>query len=245
MANFFDIQSVFFTFAGYDMSYIEFFGTVFNVWCVWLAARNRILTWPVGLVGIVLYIFLFWQIRLYSDLVEQIYFFGMSFYGWWLWRKSGVRTNNNEPRGTVSAAGTKERIIYALVIAVLTLGMGYGMGHIHLLLPGLFPEAASYPYLDAFTTVMSFAATLLMARKKVDCWYLWILVDIIGIGLYYAKGVKFISAEYVLFLAIALKGLYEWRKDWKEYVVSLIDSKNEGACLGEIHAAACGAPAID
>ena len=81
------IDNVLFTFWGYEMSYIEFFGTIFNLWCVWLVAKSNIMTWPIGIVGIVLFAFLFWQINLYSDFLEQIYFFFMSIYGWWMWSR--------------------------------------------------------------------------------------------------------------------------------------------------------------
>jgi len=85
------------------------------------------------------------------------------------------------------------------------------MGHIHLYMPALFPEKASFPYLDAFTTVMSFAANILMAHKKIECWYLWIAVDVIGIGFISQKGC-FVSLLYLIFLILATKGLFNWRK---------------------------------
>jgi len=87
---------------------------------------------------------------------------------------------------------------------VFTFVFAYVINNLSIRFPNQFPEPASYPYLDSFTTVMSFVATILMARKKVTCWYLRILVDIIGIGLYYVKGVKFISLEYVIFLVLAV-----------------------------------------
>jgi nicotinamide mononucleotide transporter len=213
-----DINTVFFTFLNYPMSYLEFFGTVFNIWCVWLTAKGRISSWGVGIVGIVLYLFLFYQIQLYSDMVEQFYFLVMSFVGWWLWlhpRSDSERAPDKRLR--IGNSGWRTSLAYAAVIVAGTLAMGALMSHIHLLLPRFFPEAASFPYLDAFTTVMSFAATVLMARKKVECWYLWILVDIIGIGLYYTKGVKFISLEYLVFLVLATKGLLEWQAQLRGY----------------------------
>jgi nicotinamide mononucleotide transporter len=64
--------------------------------------------------------------------------------------------------------------------------------------------------MDAFTTVMSFVAMFLMARKKAVSWILWIIVDVIGIWLYFVKDVRFLSLLYVILLGIAIKGLYEW-----------------------------------
>lgn len=211
--SFFDINTVFFTVIGYPMSYIEFFGTVFNIACVWLVARNKISNWAVGIVGIILYMFLFYQIRLYSDLFEQVYFLIMSFVGWYIWlnpkRKAAKEKKGNVP---VTKNSQSENILYAIGITLGSIGLGYFVSKAHILFPVAFPEAASFPYLDAFTTVMSFAATILMAKKRIECWPLWIAVDVIGIGLYFAKGVKFISAEYVLFLILAISGYVQWRK---------------------------------
>jgi len=213
MKYFLDINTVFFTIWDYPMSYIEFFGTVFNLWCVWLTAKGKILSWPVGLVGVVLYGFLFYQIQLYSDLFEQGYFFVTGLWGWWAWAHPRNTAESDEKKELkVSFAGKKTRMIGIVAIVAGTVVMGAAVGNIHLYLPQIFTEPASYPYLDAFTTVMSFAATILMIRKKIDCWYLWIAVDIIGVGLYYAKDVKFISLEYLIFLGLAIAGLLKWQK---------------------------------
>lgn len=199
------------------MSYLEFFGTVFNIWCVYLTAKGKVLSWPVGIVGVVFYLFLFYQIRLYSDFTEQIYYLITSFGGWYLWlhpRNEAETDKNKELK--VSFNGLKSNVIYLIVIATGTAAMTYFMAHINIYFPTLFPEPASYPFLDAFTTVMSFAATILMMKKKVECWYLWILVDIIGIGLYFVKEVRFISLEYLIFLVLATKGLISWRNDYNK-----------------------------
>jgi len=210
--NLFSINNIFFSFHGYQMSYLEFVGTLLNLWSVWLVTKNNVLTWPVGNIAVILFGFLFYQIRLYSDLVEQVYFLITGFYGWWVWlylRKRGMNSRGDLPVTFNSGLSNK---IYIGIIIVGTALMGYAMGHIHLYMPSLFPEKASFPYLDAFTTVMSFAANILMAHKKIECWYLWIAVDIIGIGLYFAKGVVFVSLLYLIFLILATKGLFNWRK---------------------------------
>ena len=77
------------------------------------------------------------------------------------------------------------------------------------------PEPASYPFLDALTTVMSFTATWLMAQKRVECWYYWIAVDLIGIVLYAVKGVRFIALLYVVFLFMAAAGLLGWKREFR------------------------------
>ncbi len=209
----FNINNIFFTVLGYQMSYLEFFGTLFNLWCVWLVTKNKILSWPVGIVGSALFLILFYQIQLYSDLSEQMFYILTGFWGWWLWlhpksKKEEDRFNQLK----VSINPKSINLIYILIIIIATMGLTHFMSNIHLYLPKFFPEPASYPFLDAFTTVTSFVAQILLAKRKVESWYLWILVDIIGIGLYFIKGVVFISLLYFIFLILATKGLLNWRK---------------------------------
>jgi nicotinamide mononucleotide transporter len=107
----------------------------------------------------------------------------------------------------------RKEALSAIGITILgTLALGAFMSRVHLILPSIFPDPADFPYLDAGTTVMSFTATVLMMRRRVDCWTYWIIVDVIGVWLYFVKGVRFISFEYLLFLGMATWGLLSWRK---------------------------------
>lgn len=211
MQNIFDINNIFFTIYGYPMSYLEFFGTIFNIWCVWLVAKKNIWNWPIGIIATVLFLVLFYQIRLYADFFEQIYFLITGFLGWWIWKRE-----TNEKEIKISICSDKERFFYLVVIVSMTLLFGYLMANIHILLPAFFPEPASWVYIDTFTTIVSFVATYLLIAKKVEAWILWILVDIIGIWLYFVKEVRFISFLYLIFLILATKGLMSWYKTWKK-----------------------------
>ena len=174
------------------MSYLELFGTIFNLICVWLVARNNIWNWPIGIVGVVFFGILFYQIQLYSDLIEQGYFLVTGFYGWWAWWY--YKRNKNNPQKTefkITRSKNSQNLMYVAIIVIGSLAMGSIMSNIHNYFPTIFLAPASFPYLDAFTAVLSFTATILMIYKKLECWPLWILVDIIGVGLYFAKGVVF------------------------------------------------------
>lgn len=212
LLRFFDINSTFFTVIGYPMSYIEFFGTLFTIWCVWLTAKAKVLSWPIGIVGTVLYFILFYQIHLYSDLIEQAYFLVTGLIGWWAWTHAGKNDANAEKDLKVKRNTLKENALYVGIIAVGTLVLTYVVMRLNVWLPAYFPEPASLPLLDAFTTVMSFVAQWLLVRKRVESWVLWIIVDVIAVGLYWYKDVKFISLEYVLFCFIAVAGLLKWLK---------------------------------
>jgi nicotinamide mononucleotide transporter len=207
MGNPFDVSTVAITILGYPLSYIELVGTVLYLWSVWLIARQRILTWPVGIVSVLLYMLLFYQIRLYSDALEQIYYLVASIYGWWFWSRRGPNSNQ-VLHPYVSPPRTL--LLVGLITLSGALALGAAMTRIHLWLPLLFPDPAAFPYLDALTTIMSFSAMWLLAQKRIESWVYWIIVDVIGIGLYYVQGVRFISLLYVILLIIATHGLMTW-----------------------------------
>ena len=207
--EFFNVNTVAFTVLGYPLSYLELFGTLFNVWSVWLVIKRRIATWPIGIIGVLLFLVLFYQIQLYADTLEQVYYLGASVYGWWLWAKTS-EPSADQPTN-VRYSSPRSSAIVGGVTVVLGLLLGYITSQLHVWMPRWFAVAASYPYIDALTTLMSFTATLLLARKRIECWVYWILVDVVGIWLYYVKDVKFIALLYCVFLVMAVSGLLAWR----------------------------------
>lgn len=210
MYSLLSVNTVAFTLWDYSMSWIELVGTLFNIWCVWLAVRKNIWTWPVGLVGIILYFFLFYQIHLYSDMGEQIYYFILTFIGWWAWHKEKASTEKT----FVLTLSWRKRLGWIVVTIFGTIGLTFVTTHLPTWLPAFFTEPPAYPWIDAATTVVSFVATYLMAKRYLECWMLWILVDVIAIWLYFVQGVKFVSLEYFIFLTMASIGGYTW---WKAY----------------------------
>ncbi len=213
MGNPFDVNTIAFTILGYPLSYIELVGTILYLWSVWLITRQKILTWPVGIVSVLLYMVLFYQIQLYSDTLEQAYYLVASVYGWWLWSSRG-RQAEQAFAPYVSAPRTLGLVL--LLTAVLSAALGGLMSRIHELQPALFPQPAAFPYLDSLTTIMSFSAMWLMAQKRLESWAYWIIVDMIGIGLYYVQGVRFISLLYVILLGLAINGLVSWLRSARQ-----------------------------
>ncbi len=212
MSTLLSVKTVFFTVLGYPMSYIELVGTALYLWSVWLITKRSILTWPVGIVSVLLYLALFYQIRLYADALEQVFYLGASAYGWWYWSRSNETAVLSEVR---YSSGVHSLLALA-VTAILAFALGLATRRLHLWMPIVFPEPASYPFLDAATTIMSFTAMWLMARKRIESWVYWIVVDVIGIWLYFVKDVRFLSLLYVILLALAVKGLADWRRAFRQ-----------------------------
>lgn len=211
--SFFDVNTVFFTILKYPMSYIEFFGTLFYLASVILIAQKNMLTWPVGIISVILFAILFYQIQLYSDTIEQVYYLGASIYGWIYWEKN--RKGDSESV-SFRVSPNRSLLLWAGFTIVMSFLVAVLMMNIHSILPRIFPVPASFPFLDALTTVMSFVAMFLMARKLVESWVYWIIVDVIGIVLYYVKDVKFLSLLYVILLVIAVRGAIKWFRESRE-----------------------------
>jgi len=207
MFEFWSVKNIAFEFIGYPMSYIELLGTIFALWSVWLISQGKILTWPTSIISVLFFLILFYQIRLYSDLLEQGYYLVISIYGWWQWSKTLPGKVFQ-----VRYSPPQKIIFYVVFTLFFSLFLGTLISKIHLLLPIIFPEPASFPYLDSFKTAMSFTAMWLMTKKWTESWIYWIIVDVISIGLYYAKDVKFISLLYTIFLVMAINGLISWTK---------------------------------
>lgn len=203
--NFFEIKNVAFQIWDYPISYVELIGTLFGLISVYFASRANILTWGTGIVNEVFLFILFFQVQLYADMFLQIYFFIVSLYGWYNW-------NSKTAESKISETSFRNKIFLTVTILFGTLISGFLFTNIHLYLPTYFKIQAAYPFTDSFVMVSSIIATILLAKKKIENWYLWIAIDLVCVVLYFKKGVYFLSLEYFIFLGLASYGLYHWKK---------------------------------
>lgn len=203
--NFFEIKNVAFQIWDYPISYIELIGTLFGLISVYFASRANILTWGTGIVNEVFLFILFFQVQLYADMFLQIYFFVVTLYGWYKW-------NSKTSEGKVLEINFRKRITIATAIVIGSFLFGFIFRRIHLYLPIYFKIQAAYPFADSFVMVSSIVATILLAKKKIETWYLWIAVDLVCVVIYFKKEVYFLSLEYFIFLGLASYGLYHWKK---------------------------------
>lgn len=204
---FLNTDHIFFHILEYDISYLEFAALVCTLMCVLLVARASIWNWPFGMSGVALYAAVFYQYQLYSDMFLQMFFFLANCYGWFKW------LTDPDSKSTVISTywATKgENLKYLLFIIVGTGVMGLFMQNINHIFPVLFPKPAAFPYIDSSIAVLSFAATMWQIGKRINQWFLWIIVDIIAICVYYVKHIPFTSFLYILFLLISFSGLLKW-----------------------------------
>jgi nicotinamide mononucleotide transporter len=204
MNNILSVNNIVFEIWGYPLSYIELVSTVFGLISVYLASRPNIWTWPTGILNEFGFFILFFQVHLYANMLLQVFFFVVTVYGWYYWGAPASERRISRIKS--------DRYIWLIVLLTGgTLGLGALVSNLNVLLPGVFAHPADYPYADAYTTVASIIAMLLLARKCLESWLLWISVDLVCIVLYHVKGIQLMALEYALFLIIATYGYLHWK----------------------------------
>lgn len=215
--SFFDIDNIFFTALGYSMSYLEFFGTIAGAIAVWLSARGNIWSWPIGIINVTLFFFLFYQVQLYPDMFLQIFFFITNLLGWWRWSHPQPMEEDKKQELKVSFMLWQTLLLFLVIASAGTFVFGSFAGNLHTFFPTIFNQPSSFPYLDSFVTVMSIVATYLMVQKKAECWLVWIVVDVVATYMYFMKEIMFVGIEYLAFCFIAAYGFYGWLREYKSY----------------------------
>lgn len=217
MESFLDIDQVFIHVLGYGMSYVEFFGTLAGFIAVWLAARGHALSWPIGLINVVLLFFLFYQVQLYPDMFLQIFFFITNIAGWWRWKNPKHEEADTKQELKVSFQNTSSRLLTSGIVFLGTVLMGLAASRLHQWAPALFNIPSAFPFADSFVTITSIVAQYWMLQKKAECWILWILADVVATVLYFQKGILFLSLEYLVFCFLAVAGYLNWSRIFRTY----------------------------
>ncbi|HEX8200841.1 MAG TPA: nicotinamide riboside transporter PnuC [Isosphaeraceae bacterium] len=181
------------------MTGIELLAVVLGLACVALTVRQHIACWPTGLAMVVLYIAIFYRAKLYSDMILQVVYVFLQIYGWHAWLRGGP----NRTRLAVSRLSPRGAMGWAIAGFIGTVALGSTMSRY---------TDASLPFVDAFATVASLIAQWLMGRKVLESWLVWIVVDIVSIGMYVSKRLNLTAGLYVVFLVLAVQGYLAWRR---------------------------------
>ena len=184
------------------MTPLEIFATIFTLICVWLTVKRNIWCWPMGIIGVSAYFFVFFENQLYADAGLQIIFLIQSIYGWYFWVYGKNEDIENVP---IRRLKLTEQILTLSFCVILIFTIGW--------LSATFTDT-DVAYLDAMVASISLIANLLLARKIVDNWSLWMFVDVVYVGLFIYKELYLTAGLYVVFFFMATTGLIQWRKEW-------------------------------
>jgi nicotinamide mononucleotide transporter len=171
---------------------------VTGIVCVWLVVRQSIWNFPLGLLNVAAYAWIFYEYRLYADSGLQVVYFALNLIGWYLWLFGG------EDRAALKVRTTSKRelALIAVFIAASTAFLWWLLGKL----------GGAAKFWDALTTSISLSAQWLQSHKKLECWHLWILADVIYVPLYISRGLNLTALLYGVFLCMAVIGLLAWRK---------------------------------
>lgn len=178
--------------------WLEMAGLVSTVLGIWLTTKRLLICWPITLLADFIYLAVFYQARLYSDALLQVFFVAFTLYGWWHWWR-GVQEEGEVRVVALDARGWIAGLMVGAVGAVL---LGWLMVRI----------GAALPHLDAALASYSLVASWWGARKHIANWWLWIVVDVIYVGEYLYKDLRATALLYAGLVLLAVLGLRDWKR---------------------------------
>jgi nicotinamide mononucleotide transporter len=181
------------------MSPIEYLAAALGLINITLIMLRSVWNYAFGIPMVLLYGFVFFDAKLYSDAILQVYFLVMQLYGLWNWMQG--RADDGLIR--VETMSNEARLVTGGITFAASLAIGFLFSH--------YTDAA-LPWIDAPIAAMSIVAQYLMSVRKIENWVLWIAVDFIAVGIYPVRGLYVTAALYFIFLVISVIGLIEWHK---------------------------------
>jgi nicotinamide mononucleotide transporter len=183
--------------------FIEILGAVTGLIYLYFSIRQKIWLWPWGILTSLLYVYVFFRSKFYADMSLQFYYLAISIYGWYFWKRGG---NGKNKQGELIAtyAGTKMNFLFIFSAFLMTIAAGYFLDN--------FTDSP-LPYWDAFTGTGSVIATWMLARKYIENWIFWIIIDAVSLGTYIYKGLYPTVILFAVYTGMAAIGYFQWKKE--------------------------------
>ena len=175
----------------------------FAVLYLLLAIRQNIWCWSCAGISTAIYVYLFLDARLYMESALNVFYFAMAGYGWTVWHRG--KSDEHELPVSVWRAGVHACAVSAIV--VLSVTSGYLLGE--------YTDAA-FPYVDSMTTWAAIWATFLVARKVLENWWYWLVIDLASIFIYWSRDLQLTSILFVVYVIMIPFGLISWTRSWRE-----------------------------
>jgi nicotinamide mononucleotide transporter len=185
--------------AAHGTSCLELFAATLGIASVLLSIPENIWSWPTGIVNVVLYFFLFIKQGYYANAGLQIVYLGLSLYGWYQWLYGGRGRSTLHVSRASATTWTG-----AVVVGVLTWVVLFTITR---RIPG-----GAFTYTDAATVAASLIAEWMVAKKLLENWVIWIVVDTVYVGMFVAGGNYLTAVNYAVYLALGVMGLVAWKR---------------------------------
>lgn len=187
-------------------SLLELTAVVFAILYLLLAVRENIFCWAAAIVSTLIFLFIFWDVQLYMESGLQIYYIGMAVFGWYQWRHATDGANSLP----VTLWNARQHLLALTAIAVLTFASGYFLNA---------GTDARLPFLDSFTTWASVVTTFMVAKKVLENWIYWLVIDSVSIYLYLDRELYFTALLFAVYIVIIFFGWSSWLKSYQQKTV--------------------------
>lgn len=180
---------------------LEVIGTIVGLIYLWLEYRASIYLWIAGIIMPAIYLVVYYEAGLYADVGINVYYLLAAIYGWIMW-KYGSKTKEKKelPINRIPLSYLPTVI---LVFIVALVGIAWLL---------IDCTDSNVPWMDSFITALSIIGMWMLARKYIEQWLVWIVVDIVASGLYLYKGLEFTAGLYALYTIIAIFGYFKWKR---------------------------------
>ena len=183
-------------------SWLEISAALLAIAYLVLAMRENSLCWYAAFFSSGLYCYIFFSVQLHMESALQIFYIGMAIYGWLNW-KGTLLSNDEQLR--ISVLPWQKHLVAVLVIILLTITSGYALDS----------GGENLVYLDAFTTWSAMLATILVAKKILENWIYWIIIDSVSIYLYLDRGLLLTAILFATYIIIAGMGFVHWYREFR------------------------------
>jgi len=184
--------------------YTEVLGTLFSFVYLYFSIKQNIWLWPLGIISSAIYAWVFFDSHFYADMGLQFYYVVISIYGWYYWHFGQTEQTGKQ----LKVQFIEKKLWFYLLLVTILLFLLISQVLIR------FTDS-EIPYWDAFTTAASITATWMLAKKYIEHWLIWIVVDLISSGLYFYKELYFTILLYLVYTVMAVIGYMQWKKDIK------------------------------
>ena len=185
---------------------LEIAATLFTLVCVILAVKRNLWQFPTGIIGTALGFFVFWNTQLYSSAALQPVFIAVQIYGWWYWLRGAPHQ-----RPKIRATNPWLVVGACLVAIAIAAAAAWALDN--------FTDA-NMVMADATIFALSIVAQVLLSRKRIETWPVWIVINAISVYVYATQGLWLYTALYAFFFFNAFWGWWEWRKEMRSYSVA-------------------------
>ena len=179
---------------------LEIIGTIVGLAYLWLEYRASIYLWIASIIMPAIYIFVYYEAGLYADFGINIYYLGAAVYGWMVWKYGKPKEQEELP---ITRIPIRSWLKAFIVFWVALLAIAWLL---------INCTDSDVPWWDAFTTALSVVGMWMLARKYLEQWWIWMVVDVVCVGLYIYKDLYFTAGLYALYAIISVFGWMNWRK---------------------------------